>query len=109
MKQTVVDIKKLHLGVFHSVMLEFEQHRLPRLLRLKDKVDNGEIINDGDFEFLSKEIKDACTSRHLIVIYPELEEFCLLRGHIYKELCDKAVENEKKQNNFSDRLKKWVN
>ena len=95
-KAIVVDIKQKHLGIFHSLMLEFEQHRLPRLLRLKDKVDSGKVINDVDFEFLCKEIKDACTTKHLTVIYPELEEFCLQLGHLYKELCDKALENEKR-------------
>ena len=93
-KTILVDIKEIHLGVFHSLMQEFEQHRLPRLLRLKDKVDSGRAINDVDFEFLCKEIKDACMTKHLTVNYPELEEFCLYIGHIYKELCDKAVENE---------------
>ena len=95
-KTTVVDIKEKHLGVFQSLMQEFEQHRLPRLLRLKDKVDNGEAINDVDFDFLCKEIKDACITKHLIVTYPELEEFCLQVGHLYKDLCDKALDNEKK-------------
>jgi hypothetical protein len=94
-KAIVVDIKEIHLGVFHSLMLEFEQHRLPRLLRLKDKVDRGEAINDVDLEFLWKEIRDACITKHLTVNYPELEEFCLCMGHLYKELCDSAVENEK--------------
>lgn len=95
-KAIVVDIKQKHLGIFHSLMLEFERHRLPRLLRLKDKVDSGKVINDVDFEFLCKEIKDACTTKHLTVIYPELEEFCLQLGHLYKELCDEALENEKR-------------
>jgi hypothetical protein len=96
MKQAIiVDIKQVHLGVFHSLMLEFELHRLPRLLRLKDKVDSGKAINDVDFEFLCKEIKDACMTKHLTVNYPELEEFCLRLGHLYKELCDEAVENER--------------
>ena len=90
------DIKLEHIGVMHSLLQEFERHRLPRLLRLKDKVDNGEAINDVDFEFLCKEINDACITKHLTVTYPELEEFCLQLGHLYKELCDKAVENEKK-------------
>ena len=97
MQKTIdVDIRQKHLGVFHSLMMEFEQHRLPRLLRLIEKVDNGKVINDVDFEFLCKEIKDACTTKHLTVSYPELEEFCLRVGHMYKELCDKAVENEKR-------------
>jgi len=92
----VMDIKTRHLGILQSLMQEFEQHRLPRLLRLKDKVDSGEAINEVDFEFLCKEIKDACMTKHLTVNYPELEEFCLQVGHLFKELCDEAVENERK-------------
>jgi len=95
-KVVVVDTKEKHIGVFHSLMLEFERHRLPRLLRLKAKVDSGEAINDVDFDFLCKEVNDACTIKHLIVSYPELEEFCLYLGHMFKEICDRAVENEKR-------------
>ena len=91
----VLDIKTRHLGIFQSLIQEYELHRLPRLLRLKDKVDSGETINDVDFEFLCKEIKDACMTKHLTVSYPELEEFCLYMGHLFKEICDEAVENEK--------------
>ena len=93
---TAVDIKHEHTGIMQSLIQEFEQHHLPRLLRLKDKVDSGKAINDVDFEFLCKEVKDACITKHLTVNYPELEEFCLHMGHLYKELCDKAVENEKR-------------
>lgn len=89
-----IDIKTQHIGVLQTLMLEFEHHHLPRLLRLKDKVDRGEIINDVEFDFLNNEIKNACMTKHLTVNYPELEEFCLLLGHLFKELCDKAVENE---------------
>ncbi len=92
----VIDIKTRHLGIIQSLLQEFEQHRLPRLLRLKEKVDRGEVINDVDFEFLCKEIKDACMTKHLTVNFPELEEFCLHVGHLFKELCDEAVENERK-------------
>ena len=90
-----VDLKQEHAGVMQSLLQEFERHHLPRILRLKDKVDRGEAINEVDFEFLCKEVNDACTTKHLIVNYPELEEFCLRVGHMFKELCDKAVENEK--------------
>ncbi len=90
-----IDLKQEHAGVLQSLLQEFERHRLPRILRLKDKVDRGEAINQVDFEFLCKEVNDACITKHLIVNYPELEEFCLRVGHMFKELCDKAVENEK--------------
>ena len=91
-----VDTKKRHTGILQSLMQEFEQHRLPRLLRLKDKVDRGETINEVDIEFLCRELKDASLTMHLTVVYPELQEFCLSMGHLCKEICDEALENEEK-------------
>lgn len=92
----IKDIKTIHVGVVQSLVQEFEQHRLPRLLRLKDKVDNGEVIDDVDFEFLSQEIKDASLTKHMTFNYPELDGFCLLMVHLCKEICDEAIENEAK-------------
>ena len=93
-KTTMLDLKKTHVGILQSLMQEFEQHRLPRLLRLKDKVDSGETINVVDLEFLCKQLKDANLTMHLTTNYPELQEFCLLMAHLYKEICDEAVDNE---------------
>ena len=63
-------------------------------LRLKDKVDRGEALNEIDIEFLCKEMKDANVTMHLTVIYPELQEFCLSMGHLCKEISDEALLNE---------------
>jgi len=79
-----LDIKKKHIGILQSLMQEFEQHRLPRLLRLKDKVDRGEAINDVDIQFLCKQIKDANLTMHLTVNYPKLKELCLQMTQLYK-------------------------
>ena len=88
------DIELQHAGVFHAIIQEFEQHRLPRILRLKDKLDNGEAVSDVDCDFLFNEIRDACRTMHLTVLYPELQEFCLCMSHFYKEMCDEALANE---------------
>lgn len=92
----ITDVKVIHTGVVQSLVQEFETHRLPRLLRLKDKVDSGEAINDVDLAFLSQEIKDASLTMHMIVNYPELNGFCLLMVHLCKDICDEAIENEAK-------------
>jgi hypothetical protein len=31
---------------------------------------------------------------HMTVNYPELQEFCLSMSHLYKEICDEALDNE---------------
>ena len=78
------------------IKANFQKHRLPILLKIKDKVDNGESIGDGDIEFLGKVIDDANRTMHMTVNHPELHEFCLHVVHLYKEISVKALENEKK-------------
>ena len=95
-KQVVIDIKKQHIGIIQSLVQDFEQHRLPRLFRLKEKLDRGEAITDVDLEYLCKEIKDAGLAMHMTIHYPELRDFCLSMSHLYKEICDEALENEQR-------------
>ena len=93
---TMDDISKKHTGILQSLIEEFETHRLPRLLCLRDKVENNEIMSDVDVEFLSQVIDDASRTMHMTTTHPELHEFCLHVVHLYKEITAKALENEKK-------------
>ena len=88
------DIKLIHIGVIQSLIQEYEDHRCPRLFRLKDKVDRGEAINDIDLEFIHKQLKDACIAMHMTVHYPELQDFCLIMGHLCKDICEGALQNQ---------------
>ena len=90
------DIEKKHAGIIQALVEEFEKHRLPTLLKIKDKVDNGNSVSDGDIEFLYKVIDDANRTMHMALNHPELHEFCLHVVHLYKEISVKALENEKK-------------
>lgn len=89
------DIKLIHIGVIQSLVMEYEQHRLPRIFRLKDKIDRGEVINDIDLDYICKQLKDASLAMHLTVHYPELQDFCLIMGHLCKDICEGALENQK--------------
>ena len=89
-------IEKKHAGIIQAMVEEFEKHRLPTLLKIKDEVDNGKSISEGDIEFLEKVIDDAKRTMHMTVNHPELHEFCLLVVHLYKEISVKALENEKR-------------
>ncbi|MDT8282094.1 MAG: hypothetical protein RQ982_04690 [Gammaproteobacteria bacterium] len=90
----MTNLERTHLGVTQSLIQEFEQHRLPRLLRLKAKMDRGMVIDDVDFYLLCMDINDARLAMHLTINYPELQDFCLQMAHLYKEICDKAMANE---------------
>jgi hypothetical protein len=88
------DISKNHIGIIQALVEEFETHRLPILLKIKDKVDDGATISDGEIEFLGKVIEDANRTMHLTASHPELHEFCQHVVHLYKEVTEKALENE---------------
>ena len=46
-------------GVILALIARFEKQRLPRLKMLRELVDNGELLTDGDIEFLAGVIRDA--------------------------------------------------
>lgn len=87
------------LGVIAVVVEEFEKHKLPVLLDLRRKVDNGETLLDVEYDYLSRSIDEI--SHHLPLTYgrPELQEFCTHVIHLYTEICELAIEVEHKNGN----------
>lgn len=83
------------LGVIQSLIERFEKQRLPRLLQLKQKVDKGEVLSDLDMRFLDQVTHDAQKSKALIDRHPEWHKFCSEVIHLYEEIIEKALTNEK--------------
>ena len=84
------------LGVIYSVIERFEKQRLPRLLELKKRVDNGEVLSESDIRFMYQVTLDAQRSKRLIDRHPEFHRFCSEVIHLYEEIAVKALDNEKK-------------
>ena len=81
-------------GVILTLIDRFEKQRLPRLLELKEKADNGERLNDDDIAFLDTVIHDAQRSKHLIDRHPEWQAFCAQVVHLYETITEKSLQNE---------------
>ena len=82
-------------GVILALLQRFNTQRLPRLLALKERLDNGGVLNDFDIEFLSEVLSDAQSSESYLQRNPEYSELVAQANHLYKEIMDKALENEK--------------
>ena len=84
------------LVVIRALVERFERQRLPRLLDLRKRVDQGEVINELDIQFLEQIFRESQQSKRLMDRHPEWHRFCSEVIHLYKEIMEKAVKNENK-------------
>ena len=89
----MTDISK-DAGLIQVLAERMETQRLPRLLSLKDKVDQGGTLNEFDFHFLEEVFQDTQKLKPLLDRYPEWHDLAARLVHLYKEITDKALKNE---------------
>ena len=83
-------------GIIQTLLDRFNTQRLPLALALKEKVDQGETLSDYDISKLDEIFADTQTIQPLIERHPEYQALVSRVLHLYKEILDKATENEKK-------------
>lgn len=83
-------------GVIVALVERLNSQRLPRALGLKKKVDAGETLDEFDMHFLKDVFHDIETIKPLIERHPEYQQLAANMIHLYKEIMDRAMENEKK-------------
>ena len=82
-------------GVILALMQRFNEQRLPQTLALKKRVEQGECLSEYDIAFLEKVFSDANHVLPLIDKHPELQSIATRAVSLYKEITEKALENEK--------------
>lgn len=82
-------------GVIQALVERFEKFRMPMVLELKDKVDSGERLNDREIEYLEQVLQDAHANRALVDRHPEWQKVSAQVVSLYKQITEKALENEK--------------
>jgi len=81
-------------GVIQVMAEQMANTRLPRALEMKERVDRGEALTDWDIEFLEQVFNDAKHIGSLLNHHPEWHDLVGRITHLYKEITEKALENE---------------
>ena len=82
-------------GLIEVLLERLEKQRLPRLLALKEKVDDGESLDDVDLDFLESSIADARKVIPIIDRHPEFQSLATKVMELYKDISEKALQIEK--------------
>ena len=81
-------------GTIQVLVEQLEKHELPQLLSIKEKVEAGEVLEDFDIDFLEQAFKDANATKPLLDRHPEWQPLAAKVFALYKEITEKALENQ---------------
>jgi hypothetical protein len=84
-------------GVLSAVMERFQKQRLPRILDIKERVDEGGTLNDLDIAFLEEVFEDTRQYKGFVDQNSEFQDLYTRVVHLYEQITDRALENEKQQ------------
>ena len=83
-------------GVLTVVLERFQKIHLPRIMNIKDSVDNGGKLNQSEIMFLSEVFKDTQEYAHFVSHHHEFENLFSHVTSLYDEIATKALNNEGK-------------
>ena len=87
--------KDMDLGLIEVFLERLEKQRLPRLLDIQKKVDQGTSLNEPDVDFLENSMQDAKKLIPMIDRIPEYQSLAAKVMALYKDITDKALQIEK--------------
>lgn len=83
-------------GILVAVLERFEKHRLPRIIDIKNLVDQGGTLNDYDIDFLDEVLNDTKQYESFVQGHAEYRELFARSVHLYNEIISRALDNERR-------------
>jgi hypothetical protein len=81
-------------GIIQALAERLEKQRLPMALKLKEKVDEGGLLNEADIAFLEEVFAGSAQLKPMLDTHPEWQELAARMIGLYGEITAKALENE---------------
>jgi len=81
--------------IVRVLMQRLIKYGLPRAQKLQAKVSRGEQLNDFDLAFLQQLFDDTQNVKPLVDRLPHYQPLVLQMIRLYKEIADKALDNER--------------
>ena len=81
-------------GVLAVIVERLEEQDLPRALDLKDKLDQGGMLDDMDISFLERVFADADELKPLLERHPEHQVLAARLMDLYHAITTQALKNE---------------
>ena len=81
-------------GVLLALLQGFENHRLPRIIHLKEIVDAGEVLTQDDVEFLESLLKETQGILKMVDRHPAYQDVLTHAVHLYHHISEQALKNE---------------
>ena len=82
-------------GVIQALLDRLNTQRLPQLLEIQKRVEKGEKLNELDMYHLEEVIVSSKQIGNLMERHPEYQALVSRVVSLYKEITEKALENEK--------------
>ncbi len=83
-----------HEGVEEAVLEQFVEHTLPIVMEIKEHVDAGKALTEGELEIMDRLIHRAHNFGPIAYEFPELQSLIAKIIDLYEEITEEALDNE---------------
>lgn len=83
------------LGTMITILERFTKQTLPKVLEIKKRADRSEVLSNRDIDFLKLLPERFNEVKPLVDRNPEYQELYAQAVHLYKDITEQALLNEK--------------